>query len=268
MKQTLTYTTHAGHPQKLDIYLPVQAANQPAPIVVYIHGGGWVQGDKRRAVAIGFKRVVRELQARGFIFASINYRLAPWHRLPDQIADVKCAIRYLRANAAAYNLDPERIGVWGDSAGGHLAAMLGLDCNVANTGDSYVDYSSAVQAVVDMYGPTDLSYLRANPALRWYLYLLFGRRFSDADIRRASPLHYVTPTAPPFLIIHGENDMIVPSRQSLAFYERLCAVGVEAELIKVKYATHALIPMGRFISPGRRELCRRIVTFFTRHLAA
>jgi dipeptidyl aminopeptidase/acylaminoacyl peptidase len=145
--------------------------------------------------------------------------------------------------------------------------MLGLDHSAAGAGDSYAEHSSIVQAVVDMYGPTDLGYLRANPALRWYPHLLFGRRFGDEDIRRASPLHYVTSAAPPFLIIHGELDMIVPSRQSRALYEQLSVAGAAAELVMVKYANHALIPMGRFIQPGRDELCNRIVEFFVDYLA-
>lgn len=264
-KHTITYTTIAGRPLNLDIY-PVAAANRPAPAIVYIHGGGWMYGDKRWPVTLGFSAAVAALKAKGYAFVAVNYRLAPMHRWPAQIVDVTCALRHLRANAVAYNLDPQRIGVWGDSSGGHLAAMVGLAGADAgfDVGD-YPDQSSAVQAVVDMFGPTDLGYLCTNPALRWYLRLLLGR--SDAAaVRQASPLHYVTPAAPPFLIIHGERDMMVPPQQSRVLHQRLLDAGVSSRLVMVRHANHALLPMGRFIQPDRASINRMIVDFFERHL--
>jgi acetyl esterase/lipase len=265
-KHTITYATIASHALKLDIYPPVTAANRPAPAIVYIHGGGLVQGDKRWPVTLGFSAAVKALRAIGYAFVAVNYRLAPRHRWPAQIEDVKCAIRHLRANANAYNLDQQRIGVWGDSAGGHLAAMVGMaGAEAGFEVGGNLDQSSAVQAVVDMFGPTDLSYLSVNPALRWYLRLLLGRGDEQA-IRQASPLRYVTSAAPPFLIVHGERDLLVPPRQSQALHERLRAAGVPASLVMVRHANHALLPMGRFIQPARAELNRVIVEFFLRHL--
>src|SRR5207253_7695708 len=135
-----------------DVYLPTVRVSGPSPVVMYVHGGGWTSGDKSWVDGVLKES---EFTGRGYLVAAVNYRLAPQYRWPAQIEDVKCAVRYLRANAATYNIDPNRIGAWGTSAGGHLVALMGLagpDAGLEGKGGN-PDQSSRVQAVVDMFGP-------------------------------------------------------------------------------------------------------------------
>ena len=137
----------------MDIYLPKAGAG-PAPAVLYAHGGSWAYGDKSEVALLA-----PGLVASGYVVASLNYRLAPQYRWPAQIEDVKCAIRFLKAKAGLYNLDPARIGLWGASAGGHLVSLAGLagpEAGLEGKG-GYPEQSSSVQAVVDMFGPTDFT---------------------------------------------------------------------------------------------------------------
>src|SRR5512140_2368186 len=145
----VTYCTPGDRPQKMDLYFP--GAGGPWPVVAYVHGGGWRYGDKSEAglLAAG-------MTARGYLVASINYRLYPAGKFPDMIEDVKCAVRSLRAHAGQYNLDPARIAAVGISAGGHLVALLGTaDKSAGWDVGEYLDQSSRVQAVVAMAAPTD-----------------------------------------------------------------------------------------------------------------
>lgn len=260
----ITYCTADGVPLKMDIYYPTNA-NSPASVAMYVHGGGWTSGDKSQGAGT---RDISELVSRGYLVTAINYRLAPQYQFPAQIEDCKCAVRFLRANAAQYNLDPNRIGVWGSSAGGHLVALLGLTDESAGfegSGD-YADQSSRVQAVVDMFGPTDLTQLfnGANPRL---LEQVFGTsdRHSEA-IQRASPVTWVTSDDPPFLMLHGELDDLVPPSQSQILYDRLVAASVPATLVFVENAGHGFAPVGGSTSPTRQELTRMIADFFDRYL--
>ncbi len=154
VERDVTYCTVGDVALKMDVYTPDTMTN-PAAAVIYVHGGGWTDGDK----ASGGSREIREMLARGYLVFAINYRLAPEYKFPAQIQDVKCAVRHLRANVAVYNLDPDRIGAWGNSAGGHLVSLLGVtDASAGFEGSGgYADQSSRVQAVVDGYGPADLT---------------------------------------------------------------------------------------------------------------
>ncbi len=260
----VTYCVAEGTELKLDIYYPLRSQEGPAPVAVYVHGGGWTSGDKARGEGV---RDISELVARGYMVAAVNYRLAPRYKFPAQIEDVKCAIRFLRANAQKYHLNPEKIGAWGGSAGGHLVALLGVtDATAGWDVGEYLEQSSRVQAVVDMFGPTDLTVLfeGANAHL---LEQVFGTsdRTSEA-IRRASPVTWVTSDDSPFLILHGERDTLVPPSQSQIFYDRLVETGVPATLVMVKNAGHGFAPTGGPISPTREELTRMIADFFDQHL--
>ncbi len=156
-EHSYTYCDNGGFAETLDVYEPTTPP-RPSPTLVDIHGGGWVSGDANLQPRTVDWDVEPALVARGWVFVSINYRLAPTSPWPAQIEDAKCAIRFLRADAAALHVDPERIGVIGASAGGQLAAMLGLTGNgpLFETGE-FTNKSSAVEAVVDEYGPTDLT---------------------------------------------------------------------------------------------------------------
>jgi acetyl esterase/lipase len=264
VENDVTYGMADGLALKMDIYYP-EVANGAVPAVIYVHGGAWIGGDKREGAGA---TEIPELISRGYLVAAINYRLAPQYKFPAQIEDVKCAVRFLRANAATYGIDPARIGAWGGSAGGHLVALLGVtDTNADFEGNGgYADQSSRVQAVVDMFGPTDLSaiFQGADPQL---LQLVFGTTNRNSDtVKRASPVTWVSSDDPPFLILHGDKDMLVPPNQSKKLYDRLAAAGVPATLVIVKNAGHGFIPEGGIMDPSRDQITKMVADFFDRYL--
>ena len=262
----VTYCTVGGVELKLDLFLAKPSYRGPRPLLVYVHGGGWTEGDKTwvdRIMSSG------ELALHGYTVAAVNYRLAPRHPWPAQIEDVKCAIRFLRAHSQEYNIDPDRIGVWGESAGGHLAAMLGLtgpeDGLEGNGG--YHEQSSRVQAVVDMFGPADLVAMGAEaPQNRLMGYLLLGTTPSEARLRSASPIPYASPDDPPFLLMHGEKDDLVSFSHSTALRDRLLAAGVPVTLVPVRNGSHVFVPRGGPISPSGQEIKALATRFFDLYL--
>lgn len=223
----------------LDLYCPEKVSG-PLPVIVWIHGGGWRRGGKKQCPAIG---MVHD----GYAVASIDYRLTSTAPFPAQIEDCKAAVRWLRANAAKYNLDADRVGVWGVSAGGHLAALLGTSGGVPElegSGDN-MQYSSRVQAVCDVAGPADLLAMTNLGPKRTFAIegLLGGPLEKDkAKAIAASPIHYVSKDDPPFLIVHGEGDRVIPVEQSQRFYEELRKAGVNATL-KMPYVGHQAVLM-------------------------
>lgn len=257
----ITYCTMDGIPLRLDLYFP-GSMDAPAPIVVYVHGGGWTQGSKDRQLEIFY---ASSLLDAGFVLASVDYRLAPQHKFPAMIEDVKCAIRFLRAHAAEYNIDPERIGAMGASAGGHLVSLLGVtDQSAGFDVGEYLDQSSRVQAVVDLFGPADLTvgYSSAYAGMAQHV---FGTTDPAHPIfRAASPVTYITPDDPPFLILHGDRDQTVPLAQSQEFYDKLIAGGVEAQLIIVQGGGHGLSNPEEVPSPA--ELISLTRQFFEQKL--
>jgi acetyl esterase/lipase len=262
-ERDVTYCTLDGVELKMDIYRP-QGSAAPTPALLYVHGGGWTGGDKRSGEGI---RDIPELLARGYLVAAVNYRLAPRYKFPAMIEDVKCAVRFLRANAERFSINPEKIGAWGGSAGGHLVALLGTaDATAGWDVGQYLEQSSRVQAVVDMYGPTDLTVLfeGANPRL---MEQVFGTSDRNSEtLQKASPVNWVSSDDPPFLILHGERDPLVPVSQSQIFYEKLRAAGVPATFVIVKNAGHGFAPLGGPISPSRQELTKMIGDFFDQYL--
>lgn len=253
--------------QSLDLTIPATAL-KPAPLIVFIHGGGWLKGTKRPGVA---PLVVPH----GYACASINYRLTDEAIFPAQIYDCKAAIRFLRAHAGEYNIDPDHIGVWGISAGGHLAALLGTtNGDKALEGDEgNLATSSDVQAVADWCGPTDLvsAVKQAKPDNLAKLSspdgvlarLLGGLPDQHPDLaKQASPVDHVSKKmagGPPFFILHGDADNVVPFEQSEELYEKLRGVGAPVEMQAVNDAGHDLSSKEGF------ELTR---TFFDQHLKA
>ena len=236
------------------------------PVVMYVHGGAWVKGDKSEGAGIGDQSA---LTAADFLYVSINYRLAPEYKFPAMIEDVKCAVRYLRAHASQYNLDPQRVGALGSSAGGHLVSLLGLSDESAgwDVGEN-LDQSSRVQAVVDYFGPADLTdssfdtERTENRAVE-----VFGASDqSDPLLATASPVPYATPYDPPFFIAHGDKDDTVPRAQSQILYDKLAATGIPAELVIVHNAGHGFVPTGGAISPTRMQISQMVVKFFNQHL--
>lgn len=249
----VTYCTMDGVELKMDLYYPAEGTG-PYPVAMYVHGGGWSKGDK--AEGAGAKEIL-PLQSAGFLVVAVNYRLAPDYQFPAMIEDVKCAVRSLRAHAAEYNLDPNRIGAWGGSAGGHLVSLLGTtDKSAGFDVGEYLEYSSRVQAVVDMFGPADLTVQFSGG------YESARRVFNGFDAALASPVTYVTADDPPFLMLHGEKDEVVPIEQSQILLAALQAAGVPAELVPVVNANHSFKPDGGQINPSRSEITQLIVAFF------
>lgn len=265
VQQGITYCTAGGVPLKMDLYLPAGLA-APAPVLIYIHGGGWSRGDK----SSGAEQEVPEMVARDYVLAAVNYRLAPQYLFPAQIEDVKCAVRHLRASAAEYSIDPNQIGAWGVSAGGHLASLLGLsDASAGLEGNGgYADQSSRVQAVVDVCGPADLTQPFSPSSFQGIMIrLVFGTADpSSKALKLGSPVTYVSGDDPPFLIIHGQEDTVVPPSQSAILFRRLTAAGVPGDLIMVANADHSFQSEGQAIDPSRPELTQIIADFFDGHL--
>jgi acetyl esterase/lipase len=261
----VVYGAGGGRELKLDVYRPRKALERPSPVLVWVHGGAWRAGDKRTGGAH-----LMPFAARGFFCASVNYRLTREAVFPAQIEDCKCAIRYLRAHAREYGLDPDRIGVWGSSAGGHLVAMLGTTGDVAGLEGSggWADQSSRVQAVCDWYGPSDLLAMADQPSKMNHDNrqspegALIGGvvKENPEAARRASPVSYVDAGDPPFLIMHGTRDMTVPFGQSEILHAALSRAGVDVTFRPVEGAGHG--------GPGfRADDVRRLVDeFFMKHL--
>jgi len=258
----LTYCTGGDAQLELDFYAQPEPPASPRPLVMFVHGGAWTGGDK---AASGELLEAIEFIRRGYAFASINYRLAPQYVFPAMIEDVTCAVRFFRANAPALGVDGGRIGAYGSSAGGHLVSLLGTaDATAGFEGSGgWGGQSSRVQAVANLFGPTDFTALTGDRE-RMGLALAFpgGEDF----LRWASPVTYVSPDDPPFLLLQGELDDVVPASQAVAFNQALTEAGVESTLVLVRNAGHGFSPVGGEISPTRAELTQILVAFFDTHL--
>ena len=266
IEKDVTYCTMGGVPLKMDVYYP-ETASAPWPLVIYVHGGGWETSDKSEGA--GFRKLTG-MQNSDFLFASVNYRLAPQYKFPAQIQDIKCAVRYFRAHAVEYNIAPNKIGVWGGSAGGHLVSLLGTaDSSAGWDVGEYLDQSSCVQAVADMFGPTDLTRGSATTGIQIKLqWDVFGSTSNtDPILAAASPVTYVTADDPPFLILQGDADTLVPPEQSQILFDKLQAVGVPSELVMIKHAGHGFQQVGNLpIKPSLIKLGKEVVAFFTKYL--
>jgi acetyl esterase/lipase len=255
----------------LDLLLPDPAPDAPVPAVVYLHGGGWRHGDKAAGMYPWHSPLMAE---NGFVAVNVGYRLTDLAPFPAQAHDVKAAIRWLRANADEYGIDPARIGVWGDSAGGHLAALLGTSAGVAELeGDSgSPDESSAVQAVIARCAPVDFTVWPDDeePAENEILTALFGGPPKDAvELRRlASPAAYVHENVPPFLVVHGTEDETVPFGPTEAFVSALRAHGVDVTFEAVDGGHHNLLPdeQAPWGNHPWTELGQRALEFFDERL--
>jgi acetyl esterase/lipase len=257
----LPYAATDNSRQRLDLFLPKSPrSDKPLPVVVFIHGGAFRMGDKRSGVGM----VAPFVESGDYAGVSIGYRLSGEAIWPAQIYDCKAAIRWLKGNAKKYNLDPDRIGAIGTSAGGHLVAMLGTSGGVTaleGTLGEYQAENSRVACVVDEFGPADLpamggSHDQPNSPES----ALIGGAVQEhlEAARNASPITYAAAGNPPFLLIHGTNDPAVPFSQSERLFAALKKQGVDAIFIPVNGAGH-----GNFNTP---EVPRRVGQFFDKHL--
>ena len=244
---------------------PMPRKPRPLPVAVHVHGGGWTGGSKSSGPR--FAELMPLLLARGYLVASLDYRLAPAHKYPAQIQDVKCAIRHLRARAWRYGLDPDRIGVWGGSAGGQLASLLGT-ADVGAGFDDVGDFqgeSSAVQAVVAISAITDFT----HPEELLDDYSRAFRTWPDPtspEMVEASPVTHVSVGDAPFFLIAGEDDDLVLPAQSDRLHRRLLDAGVSSTLLTVKNADHDLHPTDGPIEPSAEVINQRLADFFDQHL--
>ena len=256
----VAYVTNGHERQKLDLYVPDTGEN--LPLIIWVHGGAWRGGDKTHYNP-------KEYLKAGYAGASINYRLSQHAVFPAQIEDVKAAVRWLRANAETYRFDPNRFAAWGSSAGGHLVAMLGTTGDVAEfeVGEN-LGVSSRVQAVVDYFGPTDFLQMDAQSLPDGLVHdapdspesqLVGGPIQEHKDrVARANPITYVSKDDPPILIIHGDQDKLVPYHQSVLLHDALEEAGVTVTFYKVEGGGH-----GWFKDPKVPELTK---AFLEKHL--
>jgi len=241
--RNIVFSKPDGRPLALDLYVP--RTEKPAPLIVWIHGGGWKIGSK------GFRLLIKDLTRHGFAIASMDYRLSTRAKWPAQHLDCVEAIEWLRKHGAEYHIDPSRMALSGDSAGGHLAALIGLEHG-----------EPRIRAVLALYPPTDLVALgevfRDNP--RNLIVQLFGDSFENTKTvaAEASPVNHVAANAPPFLFIHGDKDDTVPLDQSFALDKLLRENGTESRILVMKGRGHAF-------SLNRQNL-EEAQAFFTRAL--
>jgi acetyl esterase/lipase len=247
----LTYSTLSGfRPLTLDLYLPASPPSGGAPVIIYVHGGGWTSGHTRHSGAFeNWPGVLASLAGRGYVVASLNYRLSAEAPSPAAEQDIKSAVRWLRANAARFSVDKRRIGIWGGSAGGQLAALAGTSCGVSALEPPAADAkapveSDCVQAVVTWYGVFDFAPLAKNavapPPVARYLGCDAGA-CSDDMIALASAVSYVDRTDPPFLLIHGALDKTVAASQSEKFHAALQASAVKSQLLILPDVDHSFV---------------------------
>jgi len=235
--EALEYSRPGGVALHLNLARPTNA-KAPAPAVLCIHGGGFRAGKRDR-----WNATCQQLAGRGYVAATVTYRLAPDHPYPAAVHDVKAAVRWLRANATRYGIDPARIGTLGDSAGGHLAQYLGVtgdEPTLEGDGGS-AGHSSRVACVVNYYGPCDLtrSYGRSVDAAEVLPLWLGGDAYRERHRHiLASPLYWVSPTAAPSLLIHGTRDPYVNYEQAVWLYERMQAADVAVEMLTLENAGH------------------------------
>lgn len=259
-EKNIEYANPDDQHLQLNLARPADGAG-PFPAVLCIHGGGFRAGTRD-----SYDKLCMSLAQHGLVAATISYRLAPKYQFPAAVQDCKAAVRWLRLNAAKYRIDPERIGVTGSSAGGHLAQFLGVTAGVHEfEGDQNPGPSSAVVCVVNVYGPSDFtkSYGKSVDAHE-VLPLWLGGDLERARLRhiQASPLNWVTPNAVPTLLIHGTEDKYVAYEQALWMEERLKACGVDVRLITMQGAGHG------FKGADAENAEKALVAFFEERLKA
>ena len=264
----LSYAANDNPRQALDLYLPKKpGSDKPLPVIAFIHGGAWRAGDKRS----GLRRLAPFIASGDYAGVSIGYRLTNEAQWPSQIHDCKAAIRWIRAKAKKYNLDPTKIAVWGTSAGGHLVAMLGTSGEVKELEGKigpHLDRSSRVDAVINFFGPAEMLTMGDHPSTMDHnapdspeSLLIGGPILENKEkARSASPIAHVTKDDAPILNVHGTADPLVPYPQSVDFNKKLVEAGVVSTLITITDGGH-----GNF-GKATEEVNQSVSEFLARHL--
>src|SRR4051812_7082989 len=257
-ERDVEYANPDGQHLQLNLARPKEGAG-PFPAVVCIHGGGFRAGNRE-----GYNNTILKLAQNGYVAVTITYRLAPKYQFPAAVQDTKAAVRWMRANAKRYTIDPDRIGVTGGSAGGHLALFLGVTGGIPEfEGDQNPGPSSRVTCVVDFYGPSDFtkSYGKSVDAAQVLPLWLGGDLTTERRKHiKASPLYWVTPNAAPTLCIHGTEDKYVAHEQAVWIVDKLKASGVEAELMLLEGAGHG------FRGADAEKADKAMIDYFAKHL--
>lgn len=270
MELNVPYVENGDDAQKLDVYFPEKPGDKPLPLIVHIHGGGWIGGSK-------FPCPVVSMVRRGYVVASIEYRFSQKAKFPAQIQDCQAAIRWLRGNAAKYNIDVDHVGAVGGSAGGHLSALVGTagGKKAFPVIGQFADQSDRVQCVCDIYGPANFTSVmkqaeedknvrnifKFNTPSDPYSSLIGAALDRDKERTDAvSPIHYVSEDTPPMLILHGTHDTLVPYAQSEEFTAALKAKNVPVWFQTLPGSGHG---GPAFSKPGIMTLMQN---FFDRHL--
>ena len=229
----VVYSKVAAEELKMDVYSPATSKGK-APCLVVIHGGAWIAGNRQ-----DMKELCEAAASKGFVAATVQYRLAPKHKWPAMLDDVQTAVRYLRKNADKYNIDPNRIAASGASAGGHLSLLLGYRDTRDPKPAEYPGVSSQVKAVLDIFGPTDLA-KDYPPTFDFLFASVLGKPKKDSaeDIKQASPVTFLSSKSSPTFIIHGTNDQVVPIKQSKRLVDLLTAANVPVEAVYIEGMGH------------------------------
>lgn len=272
----ITYATVGKEKLQLDLVQP--AGPGPHPVVLCFHGGAWTAGNRKELTVPTISipgvtpapsnevGILENLARRGYAAATVSYRLAPKNKFPAQIEDAKTAVRFLRANAKKYDLDPDRVAAMGFSAGGHLALLLGTTDTAAGfDGTEHADQSSKVQCVIDFFGPTDMTLYSETPGvMASFIVPFLGKEcLTDAACcKRASPMEYVSKSSAPTLFIHGTMDVVVPVIHSEKMYKKMKEAGVPVGMHKVPWKGH-----GWEDKDATRAAAAAALEFLNTHLA-
>jgi acetyl esterase/lipase len=258
VQQDVPYATVDGHQLLLDVYQPSENSSGLRSAVILIHGGSWMSYDKGNMRSMGMF-----LARCDFVAFSVDYRLfhGTENAWPAQLDDVQRAVRWIRANAAKYNIDPNRIGAFGHSAGAQLATLLGMESTRDNSDPALAKYSSTVQAVVDVSGPVDFTTHRDSEGDAFLSKFLGGDYAHHPEKwKDASPVFHVSTNTAPFLILHGTQDVEVPMAQAQELNDKLTEAGVPVKFVKVE-------DVHTFEKPeARKRLALETQAFFTQYL--
>jgi acetyl esterase/lipase len=260
----IVYTVPDGERLELTLYYPDQKVELLRPAVVLIHGGAWRTGSRRQMRWYG-----DALARHGYVAAAVDYRLMPDYSFPAPLEDVQSAVRWLRLHAREYGVDAERVAALGTSAGGHLAALLATtDPDNDAKGTANMGASSRIEAAIVLYGAVDLVKMRKPPCMARLIGITmhYLKRFAGPDRKSlavASPATHANPDTCPLLLIHGEEDRIVPYENALHFYDQLRGLAVPVRLITVSGGRHAF---DRINSRQREAVFEEILAFLRQYL--
>jgi acetyl esterase/lipase len=259
VEMDVVYSRAGGEELKIDLFHPTDESKAPRPAVLIIHGGAWMMGKRS-----DMDSMARYAASKGIVAATVQYRLAPKHKWPAMLDDVQTAVRFLRANAAKYNIDPDKIGAAGASAGGHLAVFLGSRETRDPKPAEYPTFSSRVGAVFNVFGPVAMADYPQSPTLDFMFAAVLGKPRKDAakEIEDASPINFIDKNSAPMFIFQGLSDLLVNPNQSRKIEAKYKQLGLPVEAVYLTGVGHE-VPMANKEVAAAVE---RGVAFLLKHL--